>query len=196
MRNIIIFIFFISASILLGNQAYAAGPWKGKIIDIETKEPLDGAVILAVWERVWRTPAGGIADFYEIKEVLTNKEGKFEVPSYTTINLQPILSYVRGPHFTIFKPGYLNLSGVDFGNFFLKGAKEAPLERKDIYGKTFRLASGIIELPKLKTKEERKMAMPGPLGDDSYYKKQKLFIMLLNEENKNLGLKGEYKINE
>jgi hypothetical protein len=43
----------------------------------------------------------------------------------------------------------------------LEGTKEAPLERKEIGGKTFRLAPGIIELPKLKTREERLQAQSG-----------------------------------
>lgn len=196
MRGFNIFIAVILSSILFTNPASATGPWKGKIIDIETKEPIEGAVVVAVWERVWRTPAGGVADFYEIKEVLTNKEGYFELPSYISTNLLPILSYIKGPEFTIYKPGYLSLSGIDFSDFFLEGGKEEPLERKEIGGKIFRLAPGIIELPKLKTREERKMAMPGPVGDDPHYKKQKHFIQLINEERRYLGLAGAYTIGE
>ncbi len=170
-------------------SALPSGPWKGRIIDIETKEPIEGAVIVACWRRVWRTPAGGVADFYEIKEVLTNKEGNYEMPSYTPINMLPILSYISGPEFTIFKPGYLNLSGRHLD----ENVTDSPAEfkRNEII---YRLAPGIIELPKLKTREERLMAMPGPYGENADYKKQKLFIQLLNEENKNLGLKGEYII--
>ena len=74
---------------LLVNYEYtiAAGPWRGKVIDAETKEPIEGAVVLAVWHRNYRTPAGDNAYFYEAKEVLTNKEGRFEIPSYIQINL-------------------------------------------------------------------------------------------------------------
>ena len=157
MKNNIIFIVVVLASILLVVPAFAAGPWKGTIIDIETKEPLEGTVVVAVWYRVWSTPAGGVSDFYELKEVLTNKEGNFEMPPYTPINLLPILSYIRWPEFTIFRPGYLSLSAVDFGEYFIEGTKEAPLEREVTKGKIVRFAPGTIEIPKLKTREERRM---------------------------------------
>lgn len=191
MQGKILTVVILVLLLLLNNIASAlpSGPWKGRIIDIETKEPLEGAVVVAVWERVWKTPAGGVADFYEIKEVLTNQEGNYEMPSYTPINLLPILSYIRGPEFTIFKPGYLSLSGRHLDENVIDNSAEFKRDEK-----LYRLAPGIIELPKLKTREERLMAMPGPIGEDSGYKKQKLFIQLLNEENKNLGLKGEYKI--
>jgi len=189
MRAILIFFMFNLALCALSTAADAAGPWKGKIIDIETKKPLEGAAVVAYWLRVWRTPAGGIADFYEIKDVLTDKEGKYEIPSYTPINLLPILSYIRGPEFTIFKPGYLSLSGRYLEENVID--KPAQFKRDE---KIYRLAPGIIELPMLKTKEERRMSMPSPVGEFSDRKKQKQFIRLLNEENKNLGLSGEYNI--
>jgi len=189
MRGILIFFMLSLTLSALTVPANAAGPWRGKIVDIETKEPLEGAAVVAYWLRVWRTPAGGIADFYEIKEVLTNKEGKFEIPSYTPINLLPILSYIRGPEFTIFKPGYLSLSGRNLEEDVID--KPAQFKRNE---KIYRLAPGIIELPMLKTKEERRMSMPSPVGEFSDRKKQKQFIRLLNEENRNLGLSGKYNI--
>ncbi len=171
------------------NSVFATGPWKGRIIDIETKEPIEGVVVLAAWQRAYRTPAGDNTYFYNAKEVLTDKEGRFEIPSYRPINLLPIISYIREPEFTIFKPGYLSLSSVGFGGFFLERTKEEPLERKDIRGKTFRLAPGIIELPKLKTREERLEAQSDaiPLGevpDD----KMPALLNLINAERKNLGV--------
>jgi len=111
MKNITAILIVIVVITMLTTTALAAGPWKGRIIDIETKEPIEGAVVLAVWERVYRTPAGDNPYFYEAKEVLTDKEGRYEILSYMPINLLPIISYMRGPEFTIFKPGYEALRG-------------------------------------------------------------------------------------
>lgn len=177
MRNIITFFMLIIALPMFSNLALAAGPWKGKIIDIETKEPLEGAVVVAYWYRVWRTPAGGIPDVYEIKEVLTNKEGKFKIPSYSLINLLPILSYIRGPEFIIFKPGYLSLSGRYLGENVIDNPTEFKID-----GKIYRLAPGSIELPKLKTREERRMETVSPIGEKSDWRKQKQLIKLLRED--------------
>jgi len=112
MKNITATLIVIVVITMLTTAALAAGPWRGKIIDMETKEPLEDVVVLAVWERVYRTPAGDNPYFYEAKEVLTDKEGRFEIPSYRPINLLPIISYMRGPEFTIFKPGFDNALNI------------------------------------------------------------------------------------
>lgn len=177
MRRICFFSALVLILAVFAIPATAAGPWKGKIIDIEAKEPLEGAVVVAYWYRVWRTPAGGIPDVYEIKEVLTNKEGNFEIPSYSPINLLPILSYIRGPEFIIFKPGYLSLSGRYLEENVIDNVAE--FKRNE---KVYRLAPGIIELPKLKTREERRMETVGPIGEKSDWRKQKQLIRLLRED--------------
>jgi len=167
--------------------AIAGGPWKGKIIDIETKEPIEGAVVLAVWQRAYRTPAGDNTYFYEAKEVLTDKEGKFEIPAYTPINLLPIISYIREPEFTIFKPGYLSLSGRHLEENVIDNPAE--FKRNE---KVYRLAPGIIELPKLKAKEERIKSLNAvegfPIGYAPDYKLKNL-LEVIDQENKNLGFK-------
>jgi len=183
MRGINILFIIVLALTMFTLPAMAAGPWKGQIIDIETKEPLGGAVVVAYWYRVWRTPAGGIPDLYEIREVLTNNEGKFEIPSYSPINLLPILSYIRGPEFTIFKPGYLSLSGRHLEEKVIEEPKE--FKRN---GKIYRLAPSVIELPKLKMREERKANIPSLPSWDEYLENQKNLIRLINEEEKILGL--------
>lgn len=183
MRYIIFFLTLGMALTLLIAPAIAAGPWGGKIIDIETKEPIEGAVVLAVWERVYRTPAGPNSYFYEAKEVLTDKEGRFEIPAYTPINLLPIISYMRGPHFTIFKPRYLSLSG----EYLDENVTDKPTELPK-GAKVFRLAPGIIELPKLKTREERIKNLPSGLMYEEAEKKAKNYMHLLNVERHNLGL--------
>jgi hypothetical protein len=176
-------------SILVAAPAIAGGPWQGKLIDMQTQQPLEGAVVLAVWERVYRTPAGPNSYFYEAKEVLTDREGKFKIPLYRPINLLPLISYLRGPYFTLFKPGYLSLSGVDIGPFFLEGTRNAPVERSEIGGGRYRLAPGTIELPKLQTREERLNAQSNarPLADVPD-EKIPFLSNLINTERINLGL--------
>lgn len=188
---------FISAAIFLFLAAYAApvlaaGPWKGKVIDVETKEPLEGAVVLAVWDRYYRTPTGGSTYFYEAKETLTDKDGKFEIPSYTPINLLPIISYIEGPKFIIFKPGYGSfpnhhisppILGVNPAEFFstTEVGTEGEMIWKGIGGKT-KVTFGIVELPRLKTMEERVRNFPGLHMYDEVNQKAKNYIHLLNIE--------------
>jgi hypothetical protein len=161
------------------------GPWKGRIVDIETKEPIEGAVVVAVWERVYGTPAGPNSYFYEAKEVVTDKEGRFEIPAYRPINLLPLISSMRGPAFTIFKPGYLSLSNRHLEENVID--KPAEFTRDE---KTYKLAPGLIELPGLKTREERLKAvsLPPTVPDDKMPK----LIDLMNREAVALGLKPSH----
>ncbi len=161
-------------------SAVAGGPWKGKIMDVETKKPLEGAVVLAVWHRVYRTPFGSSSYFYEAKETLTNKMGEFEIPSYTPINLLPIISYMRGPEFTIFKPGYGSIEGLELGGYFTGKAQN--IQDFESEGKRYRFTQGVIELPPLKTWEERRKGQPSPVGDKKDWKKQRELIKALRQE--------------
>ncbi|MEW6053485.1 MAG: hypothetical protein AB1552_06820 [Nitrospirota bacterium] len=177
---LLMIVLLIAAS--MTTTAFAGGPWKGKIIDIETKEPIEGAVVLAIWQRAYRTPAGDNTYFYKAKEVLTDKEGRYEIPAYTPINLLPIISYIREPEFFIFKPGYLSLSGRHLEENVIDNSSEFKRNKK-----IYRLAPGIIELPKLKTREERKInlySVPPSIPDDKMPK----FIQLMNEEEIDIGL--------
>ncbi len=181
MKTISSLLMVVIVLILSVSATFAAGPWKGKIIDIETREPIEGAVVLAIWERAYRSVSGDKTYFYEAKEVLTDKNGNFEIRAYTPINLLPIISYIKKPYFIIFKPGYLSLEEYIDENVI---DKEVELQKN---GKVYRLSPGIIELPKLKTRDERKLnlySLPPSIPDD----KMPNLIQLMNEEEVSLGL--------
>lgn len=195
-------IFLVVGIVLIFNTSVLAdGPWKGKVIDAETKKPIEGAVVLAVWDRNYRTPAGGSSYFYEAKEVLTDKEGKFEIPAYTPINLLPLISYIEGPVFTIFKPGYgsfpwyrvsppmqLSLNAIE--EFFIhETGTEGEIGWDYEKGKKIKVIFGIVELPPLKTREGRLDKLPlGLTYYDETVKKAKNYMRLLNIERRELGL--------
>lgn len=191
-----VMLFMILCLSICSGSAMAGGPWKGKVIDIETKQPLEGAVILAIWERVYRTPYGDNSYFYDAKEVVTDKAGEFVISSYTPINLLPIISYMRGPEFIIFKPGYGNIR-MALGKYLAGETKE--IKDMELSGKKYRIAAGIVELPPLKTKDERRKGQPSPVGDKKDWKKQRELIKALRQEWKylyNEDPKDLYKIEE
>ncbi len=90
---------------------YSDGPWKGTVVDAETKQPIEGVVVLAVWEKFYRTPAGRNAYFYDATEVLTNKNGEFVIPKFSAVNFNP-LAGIEGPRFKIYKPGSAPFPGA------------------------------------------------------------------------------------
>ena len=143
---------------------YHKPEFKGKVIDAETKEPIEGAVVVVVYNKYnFGYPAGGCTTIVKVKETLTEKNGEFYFPSYTTI-IQP-LSREDYATFIIYKLGYKgfpsscriiplsDLPGPVVEAFFSEG----PIGKKGEirYGdpvKIFKIIFGVVELPEVKTK--------------------------------------------
>ena len=84
---------------------YSKPEFRGRVIDAETKQPIEGAVVVVLYKK-WGFggPGGGNTLPFDAKETLTDKNGEFYFPSYTTI-IGP-LSRTSRADFIIFKPGY------------------------------------------------------------------------------------------
>ncbi|MBW1783628.1 MAG: hypothetical protein JRL30_23170 [Deltaproteobacteria bacterium] len=78
--------------------------FKGKVIDAETKAPIEGAVVVVVYYKHVYNIAGGRSSVVKVKEMLTDKNGMFSFPSYTTL-IHPF-STESDTAFIIYKPGY------------------------------------------------------------------------------------------
>ena len=90
----------------------------GKVIDAETLEPIEGALIIARWDKSRADIPGSTVEFQDAKETLTDKNGDWELTgprgNTETYNKDHnrIISfifrkfYLRNPYFIIYKPGY------------------------------------------------------------------------------------------
>jgi len=87
-----------------GHLLYADGPYRGRVVEPETKRPIEGAAVLAVWWKEAPAPHP-IITVYDAQETLTDKDGNFRIPGIIGGSLNP-LAKIREPQFTIFKPGY------------------------------------------------------------------------------------------
>jgi hypothetical protein len=79
-------------------------PFKGKVVDAETKQPIAGAVVLAVYESTAYTLAGDVGVIVDGRETLTDENGEFRLPRKRRW-LVLRRGYPEG-QLTIFKPGY------------------------------------------------------------------------------------------
>ena len=144
------------SSVVAWDQADAAGPWKAQVVDAETGKPLEGVVILAVWRRyLWLIGQHGGLGYGASQEVVTNKEGRFTIASRSSWTLNPFV-HLRAPGFRIFKPGY--------GRWRYKGHGGEAWLKLDLLEQQARIEKAkeqfigegvMIELPPLKTREER-----------------------------------------
>lgn len=78
------------------------GPYEGKVIDADSGQPLEGAVVLGVWYKERPTVAGAVVTFYDATETLTDKNGNFKIKGQGL----KVLSQVSTMNFNIFKAGY------------------------------------------------------------------------------------------
>jgi hypothetical protein len=88
---------FLGALLLNG----CAGPTTFRVLDAETKEPVEGAVSIAMWYRTKGLP--GLSSTYTAKavEAESDADGFFRIPWVVgTLALQK-------PHLKVYKPGYV-----------------------------------------------------------------------------------------
>ena len=78
------------------------GDYKGRVVDEQTREPIQGVVVTAVWSYLCPTPAGQISRFYDAFETVTDERGDFTVPG-KGLRLFVDLDTAR---LSIFKAGY------------------------------------------------------------------------------------------
>ena len=177
MKNILLLVTLVTSLFVLPACATAAGPWKGKVIDHDTKEPIEGAAVVAVFTADRFGGGGGpVEKFVDAKETVTDKDGNWEIPAYSPVSM-PLIREMNDPRFTIFKPGYgaLPINNSGEGNLI------------DLMA-SFGRGGGVVELPKL-TDKERKMLLLYDLGRYLVgIDKAPNFYKLYNEERKYLGL--------
>jgi hypothetical protein len=182
LRLLIVFMLIGSSGGL--QSAWADGPYRGKVIDAETKEPIEGAVVVAVWVRNVFGIVQSNEVFAEAKETLTDKDGEFMIPGYKWTSIFFYFG-IQPPRIYIFKPGY--------GFFPRYQASPNPKQNNAALLEPFK-THAVVELPRLKTREERLNVFHGYwLPTLVPHEKVPNFINMENVEGKNLGLGGEEK---
>jgi len=108
-------IVIISLLLLVSQSACAADrTFQGKVIDADTLEPIEGAVVVAIWRKTRAGIAGADTRFKDAKETLTDKRGDWGIvgPEGYEDKIIPGLIHLMGvlvttePEFIIYKPGY------------------------------------------------------------------------------------------
>lgn len=154
------------------------GPYSGKVIDAETKEPIERAAVLVVFYTESYGPGGAIIHYADALETITDKNGEFEFPSHRVTLFRPLQGWLNHGHFTIFKPGYGHYPDSEGVSPMFVPNGTLP-EDKPV----------TIELPKLMTKEKRETNGLPRIRYNIPYKKQKAFIDIVNTEREFLGYK-------
>jgi hypothetical protein len=135
-------------------------------VDADTGKPIDGVVVLGVWNKEYPTAAGGVTKFYDAMEIVTDKNGEFEISGQGL----RILSFLEPVKILIFKAGYEYVSGS------WDSLKESYLYKEKI---KWEGNKAIISLKKL-TAEERLRR-----GDPPFIAPAEKMKLMLQEFSKN-----------
>lgn len=196
--SVIIIVFVLVISLTQTSQAnafYSKPEFRGRVIDAETKQPIEEAVVVVLYNK-WEFggPGGGNTITMDAKETLTDKNGEFYFPSYSTM-IGP-LSRERVAEFIYFKPGYKSVTHVEG----LKIPSEVYFTvEKDMIGKEAEI--------KFTDSRERKITYKGILGivelkrgehdplipTDYRSNKLPLLFKALNIDRRDRGYEGEIK---
>ncbi len=88
---------------------YVDGTYQGKVLDMESNQPIEGAVIMGLWRRV-SFGAHPVETYHDVQETLSDSEGNFTIPG-TWGGSIPLVSGVKEPVFIIFRPNYAAFRG-------------------------------------------------------------------------------------
>ncbi|MFQ5916048.1 MAG: hypothetical protein ACE5JS_22980 [Nitrospinota bacterium] len=154
---------------------YTGGPYRGQLLDAATRQPLEGAVVLFYWNKdVFGGAGGPVAFFQKAVELLTDKEGRFHIPWFIGMSLNPF-AVVQEPKSIFYYPGY----GSELAEVTPRG------------GEPLRDAT-VIPMRKLQTREERIRVVaglpPGGVPDEAMPN----LIRLMNIEATALGLQPSH----
>lgn len=192
-RIYIILTFLLLSSLIFASQSqawwiiYNKPEYRGRIIDEETKQPIKGAVVVAVYykEPLIGGPGGPNTKYHDAQEALTDEKGEFVIPAYTAL-VNPFYTeeYTR---FIIYKAGYCNYPNCRIGSFkgfvpqfIFTRELDKKMEVKKNSGTTVTIVGGLAELRPLKTKEEWLRASISP---PTFNKKDTpLLYKAINEE--------------
>jgi hypothetical protein len=141
--------------LLLGTQptVEAAGPWQAQVVSADTKQPLEGVVVLAWWTRHVRSFGGPSEDHRDSQEVLTDRDGRFTIESRWFFSLNPLV-FFRGPFVAMFKSGYGDYEWPGY-----RGSETWPKEKREALrteAQLLQLDGIVLEMPRLLTADQRK----------------------------------------
>ena len=173
MRTILKLLLAVGMLICTGCSAICSidGPYKGKVIDAETKQPLEGVVVLGVWYKVYPNVAGSTNKFYDSVELLTDKNGEFKITGQGLL----LFSFLGEMSVLIYKAEYEMLGGGPWSEYkTLTGGKNVQWSGDN----------AVISLSKLSHEQRKKRVLVGPNIDP---KRQQLLTNEINRERIEFG---------
>lgn len=155
--------------------AHYYGSIKGRVVDRDTGQPLEGAAVVAMYRTVYGSLGGEVTRFEDAQEAKTDANGEFSIPGIFVFAPRPPFSWFNWePEFCVYQPEYGQYSRG------LGDAKATRLTKED--------GCQEFRLPRLMTLEARREgALLWPTAGLPRSKAPHL-VTLMNMERKAIGL--------
>lgn len=142
LRLIVLLVVALLAQGCVGFGAYSFASIEARVVDEETGQPIEGAIVVANWQLEEATFHLTIKrDSLEIQETVTDRDGRFKLAGFTKVNATPYFLKSRAPQIIIFKPNYrfyYYSAAYPMGE---KAAGMSGIPQPDISGSTVKLKS-------------------------------------------------------
>ena len=110
----LIVILTLIPTVLLGFDFPGYATYHGKVIDADTLEPIEGAVVYAIWIKCRPGIGSRSCGIGPVKEVLTDAEGEWRItgpkgnddPGYIRSVIGFLVPWIGSPRIRYYKPGY------------------------------------------------------------------------------------------
>ena len=101
------------------------GPYRGRVIDAQTKKPIKEVIVVALWYYHRWHPVHLVSTYHDALEVVTDDQGYFIIDAPQIERRAP--SRTKFPEFVLFKPGYSSFRGSLASERELVRRKQIPL---------------------------------------------------------------------
>jgi hypothetical protein len=157
MRNKWVLIAIVALVLLVGRcTTHHYGPYYGKVVDAETGEPIDKAVVAVWFSTVAGTLGGSVYHVEDAVETLTDADGEFRIPARWLYKFQILSAWDDRGRVSIYIPGYGAYPGNMKAYASIKEKKSYEILEKEYV---------TYYLPKLLTlKERREDFVRRPMG--------------------------------
>ena len=136
---------FIILFVLCFGQPYYKPAYSGRVVDLETGEPIVGAMVDVEY---WIGGYGLVEQYSEkigMRRAMTDKNGYFELSKF--FSLVGIFNFNKHAIFNIRKENYTFLNSIEIGECLSSGCEERVFESKDKKRK-ISMSSNLIKLRK------------------------------------------------
>ena len=105
LKLIVLVLLFSSLACGCMSLVYYEGSYHGQVIDAGTLEPIEGAVVLAVWSKAYYGAGGVVHEYYDTRETLTDRRGEFTIKG-----MGPrAMTRLEKMNMVVFKAGYADI---------------------------------------------------------------------------------------